>query len=822
MSTVLNQVLPVPDAPYRGIRPFRFLDQQIFKARDDETWELLSKVTLYRAVLLYGDSGTGKSSLINAGLIPEVFKDNLTPHRLRIQPFVGREIRVERMLKSTGSERTYLPCSFAPVGGDEDLAAESGSFELSLADFRQQLRNICKTPPTEDPVEPDPGANFASPPFSRLLLIFDQFEEFITLFEESQRVGDVADAKRRQMAVISVQTRILVTLVKLIRGDLPIKIVFVFREDYFAKLTPLLDYCPELLDQAQRLLPPRLHTLPEIILAPFADPTLRSHFLPPNAKSGSELNKPMAERIAADLRKRSESDLVNLSELQIVCLLLWQSPNPEALYGRLGIPGLLEQYGTDVFLHLRSELQDKAVALMATMLTTSNTRNIVSDADLRRTAEKETLSRTEYNDVIDALCRNQIVRRERHRNLHFYELASEYLVPWINKLAADRELLKANRKAEEERKRAEAQRLRAEDEQQRARRFRGLLIASCVLLAVLLVVGVMAGYFYKRSVRANTKFAAAEARRLSVQQQKEEADAKVRLAEMEKPKYLAAITLIAGKKDAEKRQAMSQIRAWSEEGTFSPEFVLLLAAAQSTTENPQIKRELSQVLARVKEALARAAQTDANLSQSIGIVAEANTSMAQTLPLQFNIYLADESQHNLGQKTAAALKQHGYVVLPGVAVGEGIAPNWDNELRYFRRPEQGQPELSDILKILKIATGSTNWKAAYNPQFANSPRGRAGQLELWFAKPAGHLDVGFIDEDGKPLENMRFVLTFEPIDNKGVRFTSSSEGVTVPSGEYNVTIRVKDHKDLHQRLLIAGAQRIEWYNLKLIKEKIEP
>ena len=63
------ETLPVPEAPFRGIEAFRFIDQQIFAERDDEIWDLQSNITRYRAVLLYGESGTGKSSLINAGLI---------------------------------------------------------------------------------------------------------------------------------------------------------------------------------------------------------------------------------------------------------------------------------------------------------------------------------------------------------------------------------------------------------------------------------------------------------------------------------------------------------------------------------------------------------------------------------------------------------------------------------------------------------------------------------------------------------------------------------------------------------------------------------
>src|SRR6185436_5554459 len=105
----------LPDAPYRGIEPFRFTDQQIFAARSEETWTLLSNVTLYRAVLLYGASGTGKSSLINAGLLPEALKENYVPDRLRVQPFAGREIKVERIRLSGQEEQaTFLPSNFAP------------------------------------------------------------------------------------------------------------------------------------------------------------------------------------------------------------------------------------------------------------------------------------------------------------------------------------------------------------------------------------------------------------------------------------------------------------------------------------------------------------------------------------------------------------------------------------------------------------------------------------------------------------------------------------------------------------------------------------
>lgn len=811
-SNLAPSSLPLPDAPYRGIKPFRFLDQQIFTARDEEAWDLLSKVTLYRAVLLYGDSGTGKSSLINAGLVPQALKENFIPNRLRIQPFSGREIKVERMLKSDGSNPSYLRSSFTSTALSDYDVGEPESFELSLSVFGKQLELTRLNQPQLQGAEMD--ADRSGPrhaPLTRPLLIFDQFEELITLFEEAHRgARDAAEAKRRQVAATRVRRRILVTLVKLIRDPtLPVKLVFVFREDYFAKLAPLFEYCPELLDQAQRLLPPKVETLPQIIRAPFANQRLRTHFLALTAPAGSELSEGMTRRIASDLGQRSEADLVNLSELQIVCLLLWKSSDPEQLYEKRGVQGLLEDYGADVFRHLPPELQDKAVALLATMLTASNTRNIKSEDDLKRTAQDEKLRAGQYYDVIHSLCEHQLVRRERHRNLYFYELASEYLVPWINKLAAERELHQIAAEADQER-------LRVEKELRRALRFRRLLIFSSVLMTVLLVVGAFAAYFYIRSVRVNNRLVDTERRGREAEQKEKLAEQRAEAAQFFNRQASVAIQVVAEKDDVTKMNALQQIKQWVDQRSFPSELILLLVAAQSTTESKLVKQDLSKILA-------RAAQNDAELSKLIGEFAEADTSVAGKLPLQFNVYLADHSQLGLAQKASAALAQHGYVVLPDIEIGKGFPPDWDNELRFFRKVQNGQSQLGDILSLLKSVTSSTNWKVAYNPQYANTVRGRAGQLELWFAKPSGRLEIGFVDDEGKPLPGVEFTVIFEPTgENRVHTFRSKATTITVPSGTYDVTIKIKDFKDIHRPLSVGGREAVKWYDLRPSKEKPGP
>ena len=56
--------------PYVGPRPFEQSDRAVFFGRTQEANELVSLLTAHAAVLLYSQSGAGKTSLVKAGLIP--------------------------------------------------------------------------------------------------------------------------------------------------------------------------------------------------------------------------------------------------------------------------------------------------------------------------------------------------------------------------------------------------------------------------------------------------------------------------------------------------------------------------------------------------------------------------------------------------------------------------------------------------------------------------------------------------------------------------------------------------------------------------------
>ena len=63
--------------PYVGPRPFEQEDQGLFFGRDREASELLSLVIAHDLVLVYAQSGAGKTSLLNARLIPRLEEEGI-------------------------------------------------------------------------------------------------------------------------------------------------------------------------------------------------------------------------------------------------------------------------------------------------------------------------------------------------------------------------------------------------------------------------------------------------------------------------------------------------------------------------------------------------------------------------------------------------------------------------------------------------------------------------------------------------------------------------------------------------------------------------
>lgn len=66
------EVVGLPPNPFVGLRPFESDEDVLFFGRREQTIELLQQLSVSRFLAVIGSSGSGKSSLIRAGLIPKL------------------------------------------------------------------------------------------------------------------------------------------------------------------------------------------------------------------------------------------------------------------------------------------------------------------------------------------------------------------------------------------------------------------------------------------------------------------------------------------------------------------------------------------------------------------------------------------------------------------------------------------------------------------------------------------------------------------------------------------------------------------------------
>ncbi|MCK5268367.1 MAG: HNH endonuclease [Spirochaetes bacterium] len=141
---------------YKELQSFNESDKEYFFGRNVEIEELLIKIHKYNIVGLFGESGTGKTSLVNAGLIPNFKKEGFVTVSVRCIDEPIKRVR-EELLKTLKEKKVSAQLT-------EELAATDTFPHLIV-----QLKSI---------VEKE---NF------NLIIIIDQFEEIFTRAREVER-----------------------------------------------------------------------------------------------------------------------------------------------------------------------------------------------------------------------------------------------------------------------------------------------------------------------------------------------------------------------------------------------------------------------------------------------------------------------------------------------------------------------------------------------------------------------------------------------------------------------------------------------------------
>lgn len=273
--------------PYVGPRPFRSAEADRFFGRHREALSIRSVWPAERIVVLHGKDGIGKTSLLNAGILPLLMSEG----GIDLLP-VGRLVHQSaRPLASDRPDNAYrytLLSSWAPFG-------EPPPVNMTIRDFLSARPRL---------------ANKRKEPFS-ILAAIDQFEELFTAYP--------ADDRRSEQLIDE--------LGNALRETEALSLLLVVRDDHLATLSQFearLSPDPVVYRRLEAL---DIQSAAEAIAEPLA-------------RTGRSFAPNVVESLVEDLRTFSytdrllqkvilKRDRVEPLDLQIACARLWTSLPPE-------------------------------------------------------------------------------------------------------------------------------------------------------------------------------------------------------------------------------------------------------------------------------------------------------------------------------------------------------------------------------------------------------------------------------------------------------------------------------------------------------------
>ena len=209
-AAVLSRLAAL-DNPFPGLRPFDTAEAHLFFGRDQQVLDLADRLGRNHFVAVLGLSGSGKSSLVRAGLIPTLQR--------------GRALELGKTWRVAIARPSGEP--FANLAADLKCdASELRSSSHGLIDYVRRQFN---------------------PQKEALLLLVDQFEELFRYKDSAGRIANDLTASSEAAAFIAL-------LLASAHSSLPIYIVITMRTDYLGDCAEFPDF-PEALNESQYLVP---------------------------------------------------------------------------------------------------------------------------------------------------------------------------------------------------------------------------------------------------------------------------------------------------------------------------------------------------------------------------------------------------------------------------------------------------------------------------------------------------------------------------------------------------------------------------------------
>ncbi len=214
------------------IYPFKFLDAynkedtSLFFGRDEEINALYQMVFQSNLLMIYGASGTGKTSLIQCGLAG----------RFQSHDWLALFIRRGNNLNNSFDR------AIADAGG----AGASGADDIDLSElFDDEPGTVAITKPLSAIAKSFKAIYLDS--FRPIYLIFDQFEELFILGTKEE------------------QAKFIDTVREILMVEQPVKIIFSIREEYLGYLGDFEKAIPELMRKKLRVEPMNIDKVNQVI-----------------------------------------------------------------------------------------------------------------------------------------------------------------------------------------------------------------------------------------------------------------------------------------------------------------------------------------------------------------------------------------------------------------------------------------------------------------------------------------------------------------------------------------------------------------------------
>lgn len=249
--------------PYPGLRPFNEQESLYFKGREKHIDKIKNELEQKKFLMVTGASGDGKSSLIYAGLLPDIragfFKSKFNIWKIAV-------------FRPGNNPLVNLSRTIAAQIGVSDITSVQSSLSLGFSSLTDLYKNSNLF--SENKIDKK-GAN--------LLIVVDQFEEFFTNRENFNR--ETAIPSHEAQTVVN----LLIESAKISKRDnLPLYIICTMRSDYI-RSAPAFRGLPELIGESQYFVP-RL-TRDEI-----------QHVITePAILSGNEVSERLTQRLLNDL-----------------------------------------------------------------------------------------------------------------------------------------------------------------------------------------------------------------------------------------------------------------------------------------------------------------------------------------------------------------------------------------------------------------------------------------------------------------------------------------------------------------------------------------